>query len=484
MHEISRQEDAAPPERVEPDPGGTGGSADSRATGSGPPPKPNAVPVESGLRNAGPSFVLDTVQPLEPGSFPHARRTEHQPPPTTIANLDHVLKKHNIAVRYDVIKKTLRIDVPGQSGSPDNAANTAIAQIQSLVALQGMAIGQVATYLEAIGDRNQYNAVADWITSKPWDGTNRLPAFYATLVQSEEYPEPLKQKLMYRWALSAVAAALLPSGFKARGVLTLLGPQGIGKTSWAVSLIPDAVLREIVLKLDHHLDGNNKDSILTAISHWIVEIGELDSSFRKDIARLKGFLTNDRDKVRRPYGRMDSEYPRRTVFLATVNDPHFLVDATGNTRWWTVPVVKIDFKHGIDMQQLFAQLAVDFRAGEPWWLNGEEEALLEFHNKDHRSISAIRERVLEQIDLECKDASEKPAITAIELLKTIGIENPTNPQCKECNAVLRELYGEPKRIRGQNKWHVPVKPSKHAKFFPPPEKSKPSPPVSDDSDKY
>jgi hypothetical protein len=29
----------------------------------------------------------------------------------------------------------------------------------------------------------------------------------------------------------------------------------------------------------------------TAITHWIVELGELDSSFKKEIARLKAFLT-------------------------------------------------------------------------------------------------------------------------------------------------------------------------------------------------
>lgn len=38
------------------------------------------------------------------------------------------------------------------------------------------------------------------------------------------------------------------------------------------------------------LDPGNKDSILGAIVHWLVEICELDSSFKKDVARLKGFL--------------------------------------------------------------------------------------------------------------------------------------------------------------------------------------------------
>ena len=75
-----------------------------------------------------------------------------------------------------------------------------------------------------------------------------------------------------------------------------------------------------------------------------------------DMARLKGVLTRDFDKVRRPYARAESEYQRRTVFFASVNKPNFLVDMTGNTRWWTIPVSKINYEHGIDMQQVFAQL--------------------------------------------------------------------------------------------------------------------------------
>lgn len=54
-------------------------------------------------------------------------------------------------------------------------------------------------------------------------------------------------------------------------------------------------------------------------------------------------------------------------------------------------MTRINYEHGIDMQQLFAQLTVDFYKGEPWWLTREEEAQLETYNKERRSISVIRE---------------------------------------------------------------------------------------------
>ena len=224
-----------------------------------------------------------------------------------------------------------------------------------------------------------------------------------------------------------------------------------------MSLVPDLLLREMVVKVDHHLDGSNKDSIIGAVTHWLVEIGELDSSFKKDIARLKGVLTSNFDKIRRPYARTESEYQRRTVFMATVNQSDFLVDNTGNSRWWTIPVTKINYDHGIDMQQVFAELAVDFNNGEQWWLTQEEEALLNTCNLDHRSVSVIRERLLEIVDLELIGKDGNPAMTATMVLAELDYKSPTNPQCKECGGILRELFGEPKKIKGLQKWRIPLK---------------------------
>lgn len=107
------------------------------------------------------------------------------------------------------------------------------------------------------------------------------------------------------------------------------------------------------------------------------------------------------------------------------------------------------------MQQLWAQMAVEFNAGEQWWLTREEEAMLEEHNKQHRSISVIAERVLGAVDLKRVGENGLRAMSPSELLIKLDIKNPTNSQCKECAAVLREYVGESKRINGINKWYIP-----------------------------
>nr|WP_251007762.1 virulence-associated E family protein [Sphingobium sp. BHU LFT2] len=330
-------------------------------------------------------------------------------------------------------------------------------KVVSLASQYGLATTLVPAFVEAIADQNAYNPVADWISSIPWDGEDRLPDFYATVWEEEEYPTDLKEVLMRKWLLSAVAAVMMPKGFHCRGVLTLQGPQGINKTSWVRSLVDDLELREAVIKLDHHLDGGNKDSILGAVTNWIVEIGELDSSFRKDIARLKGFLTSDADRVRRPYARLESEYPRRTVFVATVNDAKFLVDPTGNSRWWTIAARGLRKDHGIDMQQLYAQLAVELKDGGQWWLTKAEEEQLEAWNSRHKVVTAVAEMVMAWIDMDRLGHKSNRQMTATEMLKLVGLDKPNNSQCRECGSLFRELLGPPKRINGREKWRVPLK---------------------------
>lgn len=398
---------------------------------------------------------LDRVQPLDPASFPNAPRKGESIPPTTIPNVAFLLEEYEIRVRYNVIKKRLEVRWPGQSGTLDNSSTVALTTILSLGALNRMNTGPFPAILETIADRNPHNPVANWILSKKWDGVDRLDALQSTLVHREDYPGPLKDVLVQRWLISTVAAALSPQGFYCRGILTLQGPQSIGKTSWFRALISDPILREQVLKLDHHLDAGNKDSQITAVAHWLVEIGELDSSLKKDVARLKGFITSDRDKLRKPYGRVDSEYQRRTVFCASVNEESFLVDPTGNTRFWTIPVTKIDYQHTIDMQQLFAQIARDYENGMNWWLEPCEEALLEQCNQEHRAVSTLRERLLPALMVKPYPQHEILAYSATDALRRLGIRQPSNPQCREMGSILRDLLGSPKKIQGIQKWRIP-----------------------------
>lgn len=394
---------------------------------------------------------------LNANAFPHPPKYPGASVRCTIQNVAALLEGYGITVKYDVISKRTITNIPGHQGSFENSDNVTLSHVESLATLNEMATAKIPKFLEVLADQNLFNPVSDWIRMRPWDGVDRLPEIYGTLVHREGYPVKLKETLVRRWLLSAVAAVLKPCDFHCRGVLTLQGPQAIGKTAWLNSLVPDPAMRQRLIKSGHHLDPSNKDTLVTAVTHWITEIGELDSSFKKDIARLKGFITESTDKVRRPYSRADSEYPRRTVFCASVNDANFLVDTTGNSRWWTIPVTAVKHDHGIDMQQLFAQIAVLYKEGEQWWLTIGEETLLAEQNKNYVVVNAVHEVLREAIDWERIGEEGLLAMTPIQLLQALRYDRPTNPQCKEAGAFLRLHFGESKRISGREMWRVPLR---------------------------
>ena len=428
----------------------------TKGTNKGPPNLPRKSDADSVAQSEkGGQLNRWKAKRVDPTSFPD--QGNGRGPPTTIDNVRHVLAQNGIRVQYNTIKKAGRISIPGMQCTPDNRDGVAFALVNSLLTLNGLSTAFTDSYLGVLADENAFNPVEDWIRGRGWDGKDRLPAFYDTLTTEPDFPLDLKKVLMRKWLLSCVAAALKRSGFRCRGVLTLQGPQGIGKTTWGKRLISDEILSDEVVKTDHHLDGGSKDSRLTAVTHFIVEVGELEASFKRDVARLKGFLTADSDKIRRPYGKADSEYPRRTVFYATVNQSDFLVDHTGNSRWWTLPVTDIDYEHGIDMQQLFAQLAVAFENGDEWWLDPEEEEALARRNRRHNSFSLVRDMLSEAVNFDVKATEQDRYFTASELLKMVGLDRPTNAQAKECGSLLRASFGEPKRVQGRDRWRVPMR---------------------------
>ena len=392
----------------------------------------------------------------EIGPFPDSPPPRSDRPPATIDNIEHLLNYAGIKARYNEVTKRDEILIPSKTGSRDNVDNVTLTYIISLAAKHHIPTGNVPGFVEAIANKNAYNPMGDWIRSQPWDGTDRLAEVYDTVVQSEGYPDSLKHVILRKW-LRSVSAAATRSTFRSRGVLTLQGAQGAGKSSWIKALISDPDLADRMIKLGHHMDPSNKDSLIGAIGFAITEIGELDSSFKKDIARLKGFLTDDTDRVRRPYDRRESSYPRRTVFAATVNEHQFLQDPTGNTRFWTIPVAALNWQHQVDMQQVFAQLAQEVEEGETWWLADNEEGLLNELNSRHSTVSPVAEKLAEKIDLDSICTDGLAAMSATEVLEWLDFPL-TNPMAREAGAALRNLLGEPKKIRGTMKWRVPVRP--------------------------
>jgi len=370
-------------------------------------------------------------------------------PLATIENLECLLARRQITVRYNVIKKQLEFSIPGSQYSRENELNSATSTVISMVEKAGMSSRLVPEYLATIGDKTPFNPVVTWVTSKPWDNRSRLAEFYATIGSVS----PLKEKLIRKWLVQAIDAAFAPEGIAGQGVITFLGAQGAGKTSFFRRLAPPE-LNLVLTGLN--LDLRTKDSTLIAVKFWIVELGELDASFRKsDLAALKAWITQDVDVIRKPFARGESSMPRRTVFGGSVNERQFLQDKTGNRRFWVLPVDRFDIHHSIDMQQLWAEVRTLWEAGEPYHLDELERNELNEHNEEFVASDPVEERIEFSLDWDSAPSTWEE-LTVTQILIRCGSPQPTRHEAISASRAIRTLNGDrSRRSNGRKLFAVP-----------------------------
>lgn len=380
-------------------------------------------------------------------------------PKATKENLQILLNHYGITCRYNLMSKEVEINIPGKVYTVDNAINCATADVGSLCARHELPKGEVMDYLTIIADENSYNPVYGWLSSLQWDGQDRLQELTQSL-DPEDFN--LAYWLVRRWLISAVAAACNPNGIAAAGMLVLQGDQYIGKSRWFWSLLADRRWGKESAILNPH----DKDSVKLCVSRWIVELGELDATFKKaDIAALKGFITLGEDELRLPYARGVSKYPRRTVYFGSVNPREFLHDDTGNRRFWTVACgKKLNAEHGLDVNQIWAQVAqLYLNDKEQHWLTKDENDALNAYNLGFEAVSPIEDLLLQFYDM--TDNVRKPR-TATQILEELGFERPTKGQSREVNIAIFKLFGLTwRKSDGKRVYDLPLPKTKASEVF-------------------
>lgn len=380
--------------------------------------------------------ALDGFGNLERSGIVWAVRNENGTPRQCHENLALVLEKNNMTCHINVIKKREEIVQNGELLSKKHG----IALLKSYSGRENFNVYSIKDFLLVLARERQYNPVYALITSKKWDGIDRLPEFLSTI--TPVHPMQLSngsflhEELILAWLKQAVCVGLkLPQAI-AQGVLTLSGAQGCGKTTWFRNLVPcewqgDLILNEKRAVLDC------KDSIMQITKSWICELAELDDTFRKSTTgAIKAFISTARDQYRLPYDDDSEEVPRQTVFGATVNGSSFLKDATGNRRFWTIEVANLNARHTVDMQQLWAQIYDivnnDTAIGsDKFALSKEAQVALSEVNELHMEENQLADLLSSKIDW---DNEQRIEITLAELYSRL-----LEVKGKAANVKLKDL---------------------------------------------
>ncbi|WP_257622197.1 virulence-associated E family protein [Aeromonas jandaei] len=333
------------------------------------PPPTNVIPFEppaSPEQNDPPLFLPDT--------------DEKGKPLKTSANLWAVLEHRGWVYRYNTMTVTpeLMTAEGRRLGKTDEGQRSALVDACQRAEVPDAAIDE---HLIALCQSNSYHPVREWLEAGPkWDEVRRVDAVLATLNATE--PD-YAAAVLRPWLVGCVAA-LYEQRWLSKLVPVLVGGQSFKKSAWVNRLA--AVVAGSTL--DCSIDPNKPDDVRRAVSAWIVELAELETTTRHESGALKAFITRDVDRFRIPYAKSFTEKSRQTAFIATVNGTDFLKDQTGNARFAVIEMAgaadldRLNELLGCSwdtgrlsqtdpelLRQFWLEVKADYEAGASWYLD-------------------------------------------------------------------------------------------------------------------
>jgi len=232
-------------------------------------------------------------------------------------------------------------------------------------------VQKVKDAMDLTVNKNAFHPVKDYLEALEWDGVERVDTLLVDYLGAADTPYT---RAVTRKALVAAVTRIFRPGAKFDYVLTLVGKQGIGKST-------------IIKKLGRQWYSDSfgtvqgKESFEQIQGVWLVEIGELAGLKKAEMETIKHFISKQEDRYRVAYGRRTDNFPRQCVFFGTTNNRDFLRDPTGNRRFWPVDTMehtptKDTFKDLTDDEvgQVWAEAVELYRQGEPLFLSKELEA--------------------------------------------------------------------------------------------------------------
>lgn len=365
-------------------------------------------------------------------------------------NTQKILDMLDITIYYDVIKKRAFMQSPSYPIYNGDITDYTAINIEEFAINQGYHISKnkLIDHLMTIARNNKVNKVWTYFkrAESKWDGISRIEDVYNTL--NSNMDRKLGMAYFKKWCLQAVRLAGNTDGtMNQEFVLVLQGWQGCGKTTWLKSLCPI----KSYFKEGLELKPDNKDCVLECISHFMVELGELDATMRAEQSQLKAFITKSIDEVRKPYERLSERTTRQTVLCATVNEEEFLKDKTGNRRYAIIKVgEKVDRLDHIDLEQFWGEISYLATQGEPHLLNDEEKVKQKIANDNYEMLTDVEIRIETGFNWGADEKHWRKVSTA-SICETLGL----SAKSKNVGQVLRKkgcVYHEHDRPRA---WTVP-----------------------------
>lgn len=304
--------------------------------------------------------------------------------------------------------------------------------------------------LRLVSKEQAFNAVKEYLGSLYWDGLPRVETAFRDYLGAEDTPYV---RAVCRKSLVAAVARVFEPGCKYDYVPVIIGPQGLGKTTFLRTLAHG-------WHSDSLSSFHGKEASEQIQGIWIVEIGEMTAAKRSDNNEIKQFLSRCDDVYRQPYGRRTERYPRKGVFFGTTNENDFLTDTTGNRRFWPVdggiltPTLSPwdDLPGQVDL--IWAEAVALYKKGEPLYMETEElKRAAKEAQEGHRDIDARAGMIEEFISRPVPDNYDALSLSTRRMWWSGNLQNATPvKRTKVCALEIwcECLNGDIKQLRRQD----------------------------------
>lgn len=283
----------------------------------------------------------------------------------------------------------------------------------------------VSEMLHHLGARNRVHPVSEYLSSLTWDKKRRLPTLLPFYLRAED--TSVNRAMGEAWMIAAVRRVRQP-GVKFDYILTLQGEQGSGKSTFFRILAGDDWFNDSL-----EIGVSAKEVIENASGSWIIELAELSSMSKREVEEVKKFASIQFDRARTAWARVAEMVPRQFVFGATVNRAEFLIDDTGNRRFWVTAVGRTrESELGKDRDQLWAEAAHLESLGQPHNIPDDlwtDVAAVNERHMVHDPVADNAERILSELP------DEDAAVAVHDLARACGIEDVT----RQGGAVARSI---------------------------------------------
>ena len=306
-----------------------------------------------------------------------------------LAELESIPKESPNAFRYNVYTQQIQLGTGKDAKICEGKRS--IERYYLELARQNKRVSKDVAFdvVVQVARQNEYNPVTDYLDHV---SKNVAPAYIDRLATTYLRPEdahlsePTLYDEMLRKTLIAAVARAYDEGCKFDNACVIIGDQGARKsTFWSVlggEFFSDA-LRDI----------NGKDSLQVLANSWIMEGAELEAITNKKMAGdIKSFLSQSTDVYRVPYGKVAEKFKRRGIIVGTSNKTDgFLVDETGNRRFWCIKTSR-SILDPIDCEGLLEErdaiwsaacAAYDHGNGENLRLSKENQIVVNEENKEN-----------------------------------------------------------------------------------------------------